>query len=420
MRKRLQGLCPGCRRDSASLTIRYAGGEAAGAAGEAAEEAVLPTTCPICRSPSVYSLPVPCPGRAILSDGRVLAKDLAKYGCRQCGATFHPSPPTEVEVDAFYDTDYLLPTSSPASDQARAFRYAAWIGTAVGSLSKARVLETGCGSGALLRALADQYPGMRGVGLDPAAVPEGTASPAPLSFRRGRIGDLPADDVRFDLVYAVNVVEHVSQRERFLTDIAGRMNKGGRIVLICPTAEPPNLELLFFDHLTTFTGPALAIVAGRSGLTIAAHHAAPPGVGDFQLTVLRSAQDEPEHPLQSIDPGLEERRIRYLKAWCDLERRLEILTSGAVALRMFGAAQTAALLRAYAPAIWERVELLTLDPPLENWPLDRKIVPYDRLAPDPARPVVLAVPPESQQAVTARLRRDGHVPIAWNGLIDVD
>ena len=373
--------------------------------------------CPICQTSHNYALEIPKRRRAILSDGQVIPRDLDKRGCRRCGATFHAAPPSQVELNGFFDNGYLLTTSSPTTSRARAQGYVDWIVKVLGSLGHAKVLEVGCGSGVLLEALSDRYPDIVALGIDPSLSPDRRSANAQVSLHCGRIDSLRAQNPKFDLILAVNVIEHVAEPTTFLSQLLQHLHDNGRIVLICPTADPPNLELMFFDHLTTFTATALEIVAGQIGLGVVAHHLAPRSIGDFQLVVLSKANDGCDALGDLSLSELETARRHYMNSWHKLEENLIHRTAASSVLRMFGAAQTAALLRAYAPEIWRRTALLTLDPPAEPWCLDRPIVPYDRLEPDPTIPMIVAVPPGIQANVAERLNRDRHSPVIWEDLL---
>ena len=370
--------------------------------------------CPICRSHDTYPLPVPGRGQAVLSDGRVIARPQAKQGCRRCGAAFHAAALSAADVDAFYDREYSLAANSLATGEERAGAYADWIAATLGPLGVAKVLDVGCGSGALLEALSSRNPGIAAVGLDPALAADRLPSAGKPALRRGRIESIGPDE-NFDLMVAVNVIEHIFRPVCFLLQLRERLRPNGRIVLICPAADPPNLELLFFDHLTTFTCPALAMVAHQAGLQILAHHFAPPALGDFQMAVLAAGDHAPD--IAAPPEALERARIRHLDSWLRLDENLARRTDGAPALRMFGAGEKAALLHAYAPLTWARVELLAVDPSFDRWRFDRPIVSYGEVPPDPARPMIVAVALDSQGRVAERLRRDGHAPVVWADLI---
>jgi SAM-dependent methyltransferase len=103
----------------------------------------------------------------------------------------------------------------------------------------ARVLDIGCGDGALFRLLAGHVGG--GMGIDPlltAPVSLGAAQLLPGSFPR----DLP-DCAPFEVITLLAVLEHVPRDEQptFLGACAARLAPGGLLVITVPS---PRVDLL--------------------------------------------------------------------------------------------------------------------------------------------------------------------------------
>lgn len=97
-----------------------------------------------------------------------------------------------------------------------------------------RVLDAGCGTGGLMARLA-QEPGAEVYGLD--------LSRDALAFTRGRgqprlvqgdVTALPFADDSFDLVTALDVVEHVEQDEQALAEIRRVLRPGGVLLMSVP------------------------------------------------------------------------------------------------------------------------------------------------------------------------------------------
>lgn len=112
------------------------------------------------------------------------------------------------------------------------------IGEAFAPLAGRRLLDIGCGSGALARSLSER--GARVAGIDPnpealetarEAVPEGT-------FQAARAEALPFADASFDGAIFLNSLHHVPKRamDRALREAARVTKPAGPIVVIEPLA----------------------------------------------------------------------------------------------------------------------------------------------------------------------------------------
>ena len=129
--------------------------------------------------------------------------------------------------------------------------YAAWRATSLGALTErleqglmldllggqagARILDIGCGDGALVRALAARGAAAVGVDPDPAmlAVARKRAAEAdiPATFLEGRAESLPFPDASFDAVTAMTVLCFVPDAKGAVREMARVLRPGGRLVL---------------------------------------------------------------------------------------------------------------------------------------------------------------------------------------------
>ena len=99
-----------------------------------------------------------------------------------------------------------------------------------------RVLDVGCGTGALMRRAADRFPGAKLVGADPApgmvaAAREAMKDGASVSFVCAPVESLPFDDGEFDLVLSTVSFNHWEDQQAGFEEIARVLAPGGSLVL---------------------------------------------------------------------------------------------------------------------------------------------------------------------------------------------
>jgi len=99
-----------------------------------------------------------------------------------------------------------------------------------------RVLDVGCGTGLLLRLLAEGLPGSEElVGVDAAtgmiAIASSLASDPRLRFSVGVAEDLQFPDAFFDIVLSTNSFDHWENQGAGLVECARVLSPGGRLVL---------------------------------------------------------------------------------------------------------------------------------------------------------------------------------------------
>jgi ubiquinone/menaquinone biosynthesis C-methylase UbiE len=120
--------------------------------------------------------------------------------------------------------------------------------------SAGHVLDIGCGTGFLLRLLAERYPGATAlVGVDPAPTMVEIAEATPHDDRLGFVvavaERLPYPDHAFDLVVSTTSFDHWSDQRTGMAECYRVMKPGGRLVLV--------------DQFSTWLAPTLLF--GRRG-----------------------------------------------------------------------------------------------------------------------------------------------------------
>ena len=113
-------------------------------------------------------------------------------------------------------------------------------------LSGKSALDVGCGAGLLCEPLARLGADVTGVD----AAPENTAAAAAHAERSGldiryMAGELANHDIgTFDLVTAMEVIEHVADKQAFAAQLAERLSNGGLMVLSTPNRTPQSRLLM--------------------------------------------------------------------------------------------------------------------------------------------------------------------------------
>jgi SAM-dependent methyltransferase len=356
----------------------------------------------------------------MLSDGRIWREPLTKSVCLTCGGVTSTEMITDVSIRSFYDADYSLGAAPGASDLLRNEAYADLVADFIRSCSAQRILEVGSGSGHVLVRLADQLPESELVGLEAAAqLSSRPVDRQAVTIHHGFVEDLPPATTPFDFVYCINVIEHAADPINFLQALRRQLTPDGQALVICPAVRPANLELVFKDHVSSFTTAAFISIAARAGfqiLTLIPELSNFPG---FQAFLLKSTGTLTVKSKSGSLDNDTERAIEvaeYLQSWKDLDETLMIRIGPSSKTRVFGAGEMAALLRCYAPRFWQTVQAVVIDDLAGCRNLGPPIVRADSLQSD-VTPLVLAVHPRLQNVLSKRFRNAGFRTVQFDDQI---
>jgi 2-polyprenyl-3-methyl-5-hydroxy-6-metoxy-1,4-benzoquinol methylase len=128
-----------------------------------------------------------------------------------------------------------------------------------------RALDLGCGEGAFTAELARAGAAAVGVDVAAGAVRRAQARHPGLEFRLTPIdGPLPFADQSFDVVWCSEVIEHVADTARWLSEVRRVMNPAGRLLLSTPNHGRARLALGGIERFSDPLGEHLHLYSRRS------------------------------------------------------------------------------------------------------------------------------------------------------------
>jgi SAM-dependent methyltransferase len=356
----------------------------------------------------------------MLSDGRICPRPLEKSICLACGAVSYTTPQSVEDIHALYDGDYNLGAAPGAADLHRNTAYADFIAGFLDGGPSRHILEVGCGSGQTLAALIARFPVNTFAGIE-AAEQLAVRGHDNLHISQAFVEELKPPTIPYDLVYSINVIEHAADPLAFLTAVAGQLTLGGTCIIICPASHPANLELLFRDHVTTFTPQAITAVAMAAGFTVTQMMPTLPKFAGFQAVILTLQEAAAVTSSPAVHyPTADADAAKYLTAWAELDDRLLKRVGDRTVVHFFGAGEIAALLRCYSPRLWDRVQTLVVDDLSGARQLGRPVVALADLTANSAASdaaIIVAVHPRAQSIVSKKLMEKGLFPICFDDII---
>lgn len=199
--------------------------------------------------------------------------------CAWCGCKAVRHRPTEASLEAlycsgYYWTEYQAVHNCPPVEerherdmQDRVPQYLGWMRELVPP--PARTLEIGCGNGRLLAEAARAGYHSTGAEMDArvaAWVREKTGAPV-------FAGPFPPpEEGKYDLVLALDVLEHVPDQERFTREIRERLHPGGKVMVHTPVIDTDDAARQWRDmfnplsHVWMHTSESLRRLWERVGL----------------------------------------------------------------------------------------------------------------------------------------------------------
>lgn len=201
-------------------------------------------------------------------------------GCRRCGHVYINPRLDDGAIEALYDDEYYegrgfdrtVRYADPIGDDALLEHYDNEVRTlreAAGSLQGCTALDIGCGAGGLVRAM--RLAGADAAGFDTSAssLRLCESNGTPLAARS--LDELYAQGKTYDLVSAMEVIEHTLSPTEFLTRVKTLVKPGG--VLLIGTGNwnlvrriPGTPYIMPEGHIQYFTPVTLRAFFRKAGL----------------------------------------------------------------------------------------------------------------------------------------------------------
>jgi 2-polyprenyl-3-methyl-5-hydroxy-6-metoxy-1,4-benzoquinol methylase len=381
--------------------------------------------CSVCGATEWRAIPDPLPDRSITTAGVLLNEPLAKAQCVNCGLLQRINADFVGNSDYYENryADYYLRAGAETYDAPRYRAMGEWMKAGIGDFKPTSIFDVGCGAGWMMRAAHEQFPDADIEGIEPSTINTERARKAGFKVSLGKIGDADAPKRVFDLVYANNVLQHVSSPAEFLIALREHLSDDSLLVLTCPDATRPSCELLCCDHNHSFRPGDLAALAHKTGFRIEAWLPNPDHIAvlDKQLVVLSKRSGAGAAVGRSDVPSLSAERLfaercNYVARWQAMDGILCDRIADAPRTFNFGSSSWTWFLAGYCPHYWRRVDCCVVDG-FNGYCLDKVVKPLGEIEVDPADRLVLGVNPVSQPAFAQRFAGEGRAVVRWDEFV---
>jgi SAM-dependent methyltransferase len=133
--------------------------------------------------------------------------------------------------------------------------------------ARGRMLDVGCGNGAMLTAFGARRPDwvLAGLERDGRCCERILALPGVEHFHTP---PLDAVEDRYDVITMIHVLEHVERPVEMLRDVRRHLQPGGLLVVEVPDLLQNPFDIVILDHYLHFTEHSAAILLRRAGFAI--------------------------------------------------------------------------------------------------------------------------------------------------------
>jgi SAM-dependent methyltransferase len=234
--------------------------------------------CHLCGATGLLEFPAFRAFRRITSDCRPWPAGARLCSCPSCGSVQKiVDEEWNREVAELY-AGYAIYDQAAGAEQAvfdqatgaaasRSTRLLTALRNAVELPAAGRMLDVGCGNGAMLRAFGNAVRGwsLAGTELDGKYRGAVESIPGVQSLHTCPPWEAPGE---FDVITMIHVLEHIPRPEAYLTQLLAKLRPGGMLVVELPHHVANPFELLIADHCTHFAAETAAALLHRAGFEV--------------------------------------------------------------------------------------------------------------------------------------------------------
>lgn len=371
-------------------------------------------TCDLCGSSNIGASLVQDGGHLMTSDYATLLGTLHKITCKDCGMVRNgPLAPTHEELASRYAESYQYQINdtyfSAKGEQTRAQKFGDWMlsSNQVPWQKLQRVLEVGCGRGELLTYLQKVLPQAHLEGLELGEEALKIAQSRGLAVKGSYLQEVTD---KYDLVFAIAVIEHTPSPKAFLKAMTERVPEGGYVIIAQPVQDSPNHDIFFVDHLFHFHSRHWQQYGQHVGLQEIFSSVEDAAVSGFSMHIFQKSSNTAAPSIINFQQtGCEAAFSKYQKAFEKVDYLLPQLDSKKVAT--FGVGEFFALARSYSSFKDFPLAFGLADKPENYAYLKFPIIKPEEAGANGVEQVLLTLNPIHNHLVIPRLQKLGLEPI---------
>ena len=382
------------------------------------------TNCHVCHSTNWILLPDPMAERSVTTSARIVEQPLGKSICQNCGLT------QRVRADflgttLYYETEYASYYERPGTEEYHNKRCQQLVDWMINYLPEPfefkNVLDVGCGQGWAMDAFAAKFKDINIAGVEPSAYNAAIARNKGHRVFEGKIENVEIDS-KYDLIYSNNVIQHVNDAKKFISDLMRLLKNDGIIIVTCPDGSRPNIELFFSDHNYSFLPSNMITIGKKLGFATVflSKSRENPSLPPAQLLLLTNNNNyrKDEYKLQDftgceITTVVDEKK-RYIGLIKDLGDYILREISVYSRVYNFGASFWTSVLAGYSQDYWEKVNACVVDTYSGgNNFMGKEIIELKDIPEDENTIIVLGTSPATHNILFEKLK-NRYIVLRWD------